>query len=100
MQVGIHDRGLGLHRPVVARRIAGLEHLQSRLGSFAGDSRGIRQKNQNKGCRPRYVLHEEVSGARLRRRLQQDQPGLETFGIAVFQGLRAKAKMSLLRGTK
>ena len=58
--VGIHDRGLGLDRVVVARRIILLRHLQGRLGDTKPASPKSSEENRIRRTQaPRKVWHGE-----------------------------------------
>ena len=48
VHVGIHDRGLGLARAIVARRIILPKHLQGRLGDTTGEPKGSEENQQEK----------------------------------------------------
>ena len=61
VHVSIHDRGLGLARAIVARRIIPPKHLQGRLGDTTGEPKGSRRepvgetRHLARGCSVRIV---------------------------------------------
>ena len=56
VHVSIHDRGLGLARAIVARRIILPKHLQGRLGDTTGEAKGSEENRGRRNPSPRKGL--------------------------------------------